>query len=190
MRTTAQQRARAYTLVEMMIVVAIIGGLASLAIPQVLKAVNKAKVKQAEADLEMIAAAIRTLASDTGRFPALSTNKIMERTTADNGGVWDDEVYDLSTPFAGLLSAPSCLTNYGWKGPYLHEVPLDPWGNRYEFDPDYRVYYGTEVGRLNTTPNYPESANAPVVLSWGPNRRGSNNTYEADNIYIVVGDLY
>lgn len=190
--TTAGRYSRyAYTLVEMMIVVAIIGVLGSIAVPQVIRAVNKAKEKQAEADLEMISTAVRMLAADTGKWPCISSNTLKTYTTFYNGGYWNDEVYDLGTPLAGLMTGTVHVAyGYDWKGPYIHEIPTDPWGNRYEFDPDYRVYYGKEVGRLSTTPNYPESANAPVVLSWGPNRRGSNNVYDADNIYIVVGKVY
>jgi type II secretory pathway pseudopilin PulG len=176
----------------MMIVVSIIGGLASLAIPQVLRAVNKAKAKHAEADLEMIAAAVRTLASDTGRWPTTDLLKLQNLNTSSNGAAWDLEVYDLGTPLAGLLSAPSYLTNCGWKGPYLHEVPLDPWGVNYVFDPDYRVWFGREVGKLNTTPPYAFGANAEAVVSMGPNKRGggTNNTYDDDDIYIIVGNVF
>ena len=34
--------------------------------------------------------------------------------------------------FEALLQAPKSKTKL-WKGPYIEEIPLDPWGNRYQY---------------------------------------------------------
>jgi hypothetical protein len=54
----------------------------------------------------------------------------------------------------------------GWDGPYLANVPRDPWGNNYFFDNDYTI----------------NQQNVVAIGSFGPNRVGPNN-YDADNLF-------
>ncbi|NDV63396.1 hypothetical protein G0Q06_13100 [Puniceicoccales bacterium CK1056] len=32
-----------------------------------------------------------------------------------------------------LVNRPDSETHINWKGPYVIEIPLDPWGNRYQY---------------------------------------------------------
>jgi len=148
---------QAYTLMEIMIVVLIIGLLAVVAFPHFSKSRETARKKQAEMDLEMLSNAMLQLAWDTGKWPSG-----MARTAAG-----DPELWDLTTASAGLLQASSDFSE--WKGPYVRDIPLDPWGMPYFFDSDYRI----------------NGVNKIVVGSFGPNREG-RNMYDNDDIYVIL----
>ncbi len=72
-------RARAFTLVEMLVVIAIIGILAGLLLPALAKAKEKAKVAAARSDMASLTAALTQYEADYSRFPAT--------TFAEAGGV-------------------------------------------------------------------------------------------------------
>ena len=146
-----------WTVIEIMIVVLVIGVLLGVALPHVGKSRDAARTEQAKADLAMLSNAILQLAWDTGKWPG----------GLDRSVTGDVETWDLSTASAGLLSTNSSFA--GWKGPYLPRIPLDPWGSRYFFDPDYRI----------------GSADRVVVGSFGPNKVGAN-VYDGDNIYVIL----
>ncbi len=146
----------AFTLVEIMIVVIIIGVLASIAIPSFSKARQTARTKQADHEVNMIYAAIDQLAWDTGMWPGAMPREASQ---------WQ-EITDLSTAHAGLVTNDGDFNN--WAGPYIGSVNLDPWGQRYFFDPDYLISGVWYV----------------ACGSYGPNRVG-RNIYDSDNIYDV-----
>lgn len=148
---------RGFTMIEIMIAVALIGVLAAMGALGLSKARESARHEQAVADLEMLNAAILQLASDTGKFPGG-----IPRNTIGN-----PETTDLTTPAAGILANDGSFPH--WKGPYIHRISRDPWGSRYFFDPDY----------------WCDGDYRSVVGSYGPNRNG-NNVYDSDNIIIIV----
>jgi general secretion pathway protein G len=97
---------RGFTLVEILIVVVIIGLLASLVGPALFKKVGSSKQKTAMAQISMIETALKTFRLDVGRYP-----------TTEEG-------------LKALITQPEGLRF--WDGPYLEkDVPLDPWGNPY-----------------------------------------------------------
>ena len=147
-----------FTIVEIMVIVMIIGVLTSIAVVSITKVRQNARLRLATADLEMLVAAVRHLAWDTGKWPTG-----VPRT--DQAGL---EIQDLTTADAGLLENDG---TYGanWKGPYLEKIPNDPWGSKYFFDADYRV---DGVDRI-------------VIGSYGPNKTGFNR-YNEDNLYVVI----
>jgi type II secretory pathway pseudopilin PulG len=140
-----------------MLVVAIVGTLAAIAVLSGLKAYTEAGIYKANADLRVIASAVAQLAFDTGKWPGGIPADV------DN----DPEVWDLNTPAAGLLASDGRFER--WKGPYIRKIPQDPWGSIYFFDPDYLIkgkYY-------------------PVVGSYGPNKKGPN-LYDSDDIVYLL----
>ena len=152
-------KSKGFTLVELMIVVVIIGVLASIAIPNFLSYREKAKGAEAKSNLRAIKTAIEMLAIDTGEWP----NHMPPHDLG--AGV---EVEDLSIAAVGLLSTDGAFPN--WNGPYLDSVMLtDPWGNNYFFDQDYSIS-GTDY---------------VVVGSYGPNGVGKN-LYDEDDIYLIL----
>lgn len=155
------------TVLEIMIVVSIILTVASILAYGISSIREKVWIEQANQDLQRIAVAIEQLAFDTGQWPGHAPRNA----TASMVGYQLPEIMDLTTPLAGLVAADVTFTNKGWKGPYLDSIPLDPWGRKYFFDPDYKApgedYYKAVVG------------------SCGPKYSGVND-WEPDNIYVEV----
>jgi general secretion pathway protein G len=96
---------RAFTLVEMLLVITIIGILAALVIPKMVGRSEQARQAAARADLSSVKTALDAFEVDNGYYPK---------------GLQD------------LLQQPSNAKN--WHGPYLDKIPQDPWGNDYVYD--------------------------------------------------------
>ena len=98
-------RPRRGALWDLLIVVACIGVLMSLAGPRVLNYLGESKVKTAKMQIQGFASALRLFHEDVGRYPSTSEG----------------------------LAALVKPTGASWKGPYLAggNVPNDPWGKPY-----------------------------------------------------------
>lgn len=100
---------RAFTLVEILLVVVIIGSLAAMIVPRLAGRGDQAKIKVAKADIDAnIATALKMYDLDNGTFP----------TTAQG--------------LAALRVKP--VTNpipQNWNGPYIEKDPVDPWNRSY-----------------------------------------------------------
>ena len=151
------KRCSGFTLLELMVSVAIIGILAAIAILAYNTYLEKARTVQANVDLRGIQLAIEMLASDTGKWPGPN----------NAGATANPEVWDLNSPKGGLVATNGGFP--GWNGPYTDSVPKDPWGSDYFFDPDYFI------GGIKFV----------VVGSFGPNKC-CKNKYEFDNVYLLL----
>ncbi len=99
---------RAFTLVELLVVILILGVLAALIVPNILGRVEQAKITAARTDISTLGSALKTFQIDNDRYP-----------TTEEG-------------LEALRTAPADAPN--WKRPYLERaVPLDPWQNAYEY---------------------------------------------------------
>jgi general secretion pathway protein G len=94
--------ASAFTLVEMLLVITIIGILAALVVPKMMGRSEQARQAATHADLSAIKTALDAFEVDNGFYPK---------------------------NLGELLQQPSNAKN--WHGPYLDKVPQDPWGNNY-----------------------------------------------------------
>lgn len=98
-----------FTLLELLVVLAILGALAGLVGPQVMKHLGESKSKTARVQIEDLAAAMDMYRLDTGRYP-----------TTEQG-------------LEALVEQPGDAKN--WNGPYLrkNKIPKDPWNNDYHY---------------------------------------------------------
>ena len=94
-----------FTLIEMVIVVAIIGLLASIATPLYFRHVNASKITAAKAQIQMLEQAVLDFRLDTGKLPTQGQGLQI------------------------LVTRDQSVKN--WKGPYIKGIPLDPWQNEY-----------------------------------------------------------
>ncbi|MGQ9497212.1 MAG: type II secretion system protein [Desulfotomaculales bacterium] len=108
---------RGFTLVELLVVIAIIGVLAAIVIPNVFRAVEKAKISRSVADLKAIKAAALAYYADTGTFPPNDDDVAGAGPTAPGkrGIFFFQQSVNMSN---GTIWNPS-----GWNGPYLEKWP-------------------------------------------------------------------
>jgi prepilin-type N-terminal cleavage/methylation domain-containing protein len=88
---------RAFTLIELLIVVAIIAILAAIAVPNFLEAQTRAKVSRAKADIRSLATALESYSVDCNQYPPDITT--VDGMTIGTGWYWYVS-YRLTTPVA------------------------------------------------------------------------------------------
>ena len=104
----ARKKTSGFTLMELLVVLAILGLLMSLVGPQVLNQLGGAKTKTARIQIRDLEQALEMYKLDVGRYP--NTAQGLKALVTKPGG------------------AP------GWNGPYLKgDVPQDPWGSAYHY---------------------------------------------------------
>lgn len=103
------KRQTGFTLLEIMVVVVIIGLLATLVLPRVLGRQEQAQIQKAKADVQALSSALKLYKLDNFAFP--STQQGLD----------------------ALLTRPSGNPPANnWKqGGYIDRLPKDPWGNDY-----------------------------------------------------------
>ncbi|CDG85662.1 type II secretion system major pseudopilin GspG [Janthinobacterium agaricidamnosum] len=106
-----RRRARGFTLIEIMVVVVIMGILASLVVPKLIARTGESKVAAAKVDISTVMQALKLYKLDNQRYP-----------TTEQG---------LQALIVKPTSGPAAN---GWKeGGYLEKMPKDPWGNPYQY---------------------------------------------------------
>lgn len=105
------KRQSAFTLIEILVVVAILGILAAIIVPRVMDRPDEAKRVAAKADVAAVVQALKLYRLDNGFYPA-----------TDQG-------------LAALVQKPASAPVPGnWKqGGYLERLPKDPWGSDYQY---------------------------------------------------------
>ena len=123
---TRGRRFRAFTLMELLLVMLILIVLASVAVPIYFGNIDRSHRQATIVDIAMFEEAIARFEIDNSRFP----------TTGEG--------------LAALVEAPPDLTD-SWHGPYIKRVPLDKWGNAYIYkcpgERDVRSYDVVSVGK-------------------------------------------
>jgi general secretion pathway protein G len=156
-----------FTLIELIIVIAIIGILVTIAIPMMRSYIDRANVAKAHGQVDKIVKAIILLESDTGRWPGHQIPGVHA-----GGG---NEIWNLNTCSSGLTCTDGGFPN--WNGPYIDTIPLDPWNQNYFMDSDF---YVSGVGEARA-----------VVGSFGPVGKGQaagslQNAYDPENVIKLL----
>lgn len=120
-----KQRSQGFTLVELLLVLVILATLAAIVLPKLTGKSEQARITAAKTQIASIETALDAFEVDNGFYPP---------------------------SLDGLVSQPSNATN--WHGPYLKNIPTDPWNNAYVYE---------FPGKHNT--------NGPDLYSNGPDQR-------------------
>lgn len=103
-----QKHQNGFTLLEVMVVIAILGLMAALIVPNIMGQSEQAKAKLAKTNMASIASALDLYKLDNHKYP----------TTADG--------------LEALVNRPANAPNWNPAG-YLKSVPEDPWGSPYVY---------------------------------------------------------
>ena len=125
-KRSPRRERRGFTLMEVLLVLAILVVLGSIAVGLFSSVQSSSNIKAAQVQVHAI-----DQASD--RYRAM--------------------VNQYPTVLEDLQVMPSGLTQTQWSGPHIQEIPLDPWGNPYEY-----VYPGQNNAQYDK----------PDVWSYGP----------------------
>jgi len=103
-----RHRNRAFTLIELLLVLVILGVLALVVVPKFAGRSEEARKTAARTDISMLEGQIDIFEQDCGRYPSNEES------------------------LGALVTAPANAPK--WKGPYIKRgVPKDPWGNEYVY---------------------------------------------------------
>jgi general secretion pathway protein G len=102
-------RSRGFTLIEVLVVVAILGILAAIVVPRIMDRPDEAKRTAARADVAAIVSTLKMYRLDNGNYP-----------TTDQG-------------LGALVQRPTTNPVPGNWRPYLERLPKDPWGSDYQY---------------------------------------------------------
>jgi prepilin-type N-terminal cleavage/methylation domain-containing protein len=170
-----------FTLIEVIVAIAVVAILAGIITPSVIKHLDDSKRARAQNDCLVIGSSIASFMKDTGRLPNANnagnptlTMLIGQGAVPTLGGgivTWNqttatgtvdlftNHLTDNSPRSQVAWQYPTPATAPGvelvWRGPYLPSIPADPWGNR----------YAVNIGNIGAA--YP----VVWVLSAGPDGR-------------------
>lgn len=143
-KSAKRRRQAGFSLLEILIVLAIMGVIAAFVAPRLFNQVDKSQQTVAEAQARALTTALDTMRLDIGRYP-----------TAEEG----------LQLLAERPSDPRAAAN--WFGPYLEDgVPVDPWGEPYQYAPPERDAAGYE--------------RSPFVYTLGADRQRGGSGLDAD----------
>ncbi len=181
---------KGFTLLEILIVVAIIAVLAAVLVPIAVNQMEKADITRAWGDVNAIETAVTNFRSDTKEFPTRKSDGTQNWVSvlysgtgwashgetfagSVNYGTNRDRMYfHLNLNDSNRYPAWDSTTLIGWHGPYLDKDPLDPWGHMYILDtsamtqPSSGTYYSW-------------------ILSAGPNGQFQTDDQDTD---VLQGD--
>lgn len=133
MRTSVDRHVRrlrrsGFTLIELLLVLVILGILAAIVVPKFSGRTEQARITAAQTQISSFSTALDAFEVDNGYYPK------------GQGGLLD------------LVQQPRDAQS--WRGPYLKDIPKDPWNNDYVYE---------SPGKVNTT--------SYDLISMGPDGR-------------------
>ncbi|MFI5381798.1 MAG: type II secretion system major pseudopilin GspG [Tepidisphaerales bacterium] len=106
-RPVRRRRARAFTLIELLLVLVILAVLAAVVVPKFTARSEQARQTAAKTDIANLETALDAFEVDCGRYPSNEEG------------------------LRALLEPPGNAQS--WHGPYVKRAPNDPWGNPYVY---------------------------------------------------------
>jgi type II secretory pathway pseudopilin PulG len=123
---------RGFSMIEMVIILAIIVGLAGVVVPIVSQEVQDSKKGNAVADLNRIATALNQYIKDTLYFPTGNMGSTSFHFLHTDGNLPVENVFDSGDHcHVDRFLASSEFGGARWRGPYLQSGFCDPWGGAY-----------------------------------------------------------
>ena len=116
-RVETNPRRAGFTLIEMLVVLAILVLLMSLVGPRILKSRDKADISTAKSQIGMLQGSLESYALDMRGFPSTEDGLAALVAPPSEQGEGDKE-------------------DSGWDGPYITkaQLPKDPWGRDYQYE--------------------------------------------------------
>src|SRR5437773_12538128 len=137
-----RRKERGFTLLELLVVLAILGPLTGLVAPAALRQLGSAKEKIAHQSIERLAGVLDIYKLDVGSYPS-----------TDQG-------------LQALITRPSGVTR--WNGPYLkgEKLPEDPWGRPFVYrSPSQRPGHEYDLLSLGPTGQPGGSGDAAAIFN-------------------------
>ena len=144
---------RGFTLVEMLVVLAILVLLVSMVVPRVIGSRKKADISNTRIQIGAIAKALDAYEMDCKKFPSTEQG------------------------LSALLQKPADLSDsVTWSGPYLTgEIPKDPWGNEYQYEYPPTRGKGDTPDIWSYGPDGQDSTEDNWITSWTGSVGGSSD---------------
>jgi prepilin-type N-terminal cleavage/methylation domain-containing protein len=183
-----------FTLIEVIIAVALVAIMAVAIAPPLVQNLKSGKVARAQSDVQSIGTAVLSFYKDVSDWPMASgsnnLSQVLVGLPATNGardlipsgvkavsGSSSWRTNNRRTTLTDILIrnkvenaelytvSRNPHVNPGWNGPYLTQVPLDPWGNPYMVN----IKYATPAIAGTSTEDYDK--HNVMVISSGPNEK-------------------
>ncbi|MBU0637179.1 type II secretion system GspH family protein, partial [Patescibacteria group bacterium] len=119
-----------FTIIELLVVISIFGMISTAATASLSLIRSRANEHKAQIDLATLSKAIELLYFDTGQYPyGLSANPCLV----------DEKNLFLNDKIAGLVDFDGVIfkKEKRWAGPYMNQIPNDPWKKMYKFSANY-----------------------------------------------------
>ncbi|MEE9200751.1 MAG: prepilin-type N-terminal cleavage/methylation domain-containing protein [Candidatus Brocadiales bacterium] len=179
-----------FTLLEIVIVLAIVGILAGVLVPTIKGYVGSAKQLRAEQDTKALGEAMLAFNKDTARYPIYQvgtatspSNSVFVVTYTAEGDApaasvdaasWGSATADtFDNQLENNTPAYPTTGEFAWRGPYIGPIRMDPWGNKYV---------------SNASKLLPNADNAAWVLSAGPNETIETTFSQGRSSPTIGGD--
>ncbi|PJA37351.1 hypothetical protein CO181_03835, partial [candidate division WWE3 bacterium CG_4_9_14_3_um_filter_43_9] len=118
---------QAFTIIEILVVVVIIGILASIVVISFNSTLTKSRISKAKADIENIDKAMNAYKIDVGELPP--RGDCCSACACGTWAAWGQTQWDRA------IEALRSNDGANWSGPYLKSaIPQDPWGHFYCYD--------------------------------------------------------